>query len=151
MGHHLEFAKERVEPSELVDFLHHFLAGAQTGEQFVLQIGELHCAFPADVLERSAIDLEYEHDVDKTELEITVEWRHEPAPTVGESTSIGDEAEPVGEEPVAVVEAIPAVDGAAISDAPVAVVEAAPVGEPVAVVEGEPAAGVSGGWSGPTA
>lgn len=77
MGHHVEFVKERVTPEVLVDFLEGFLAGVATGEDFVLRIGELDCAFPAGVLEQAALDLEYEHDPDKTELEITVEWRHD--------------------------------------------------------------------------
>lgn len=77
MGHHLEFVKERVEPPTLLDFLEAFVAGARTGQAFDLQVGDLACSFPADVLARSAIDIEYEHDPDKTELEITVEWRHD--------------------------------------------------------------------------
>jgi hypothetical protein len=77
MGHHIEFVKERVEPEVLVDFLRSFLDGVASGTDFDIVIGELDCSFPGDVLERSALDLEYEHDPDKTELEITVEWRHD--------------------------------------------------------------------------
>lgn len=81
MGHHLEFVKERVEPATLVAFLEDFLRGVRSDEAFEVTIGDLSCAFPADVLARSALDLEYQHDPHKTELEITVEWRHDPPHT----------------------------------------------------------------------
>lgn len=77
MSSHIEFVKERVAPPVLVDFLRSFLDGVDSGSDFELVIGDHVCAFPADVLERSALDLEYEHNPDKTELEITVEWRHD--------------------------------------------------------------------------
>lgn len=77
MGHHLEFVKERVTPDTLLDFLQAFVDHAAGAAAFDLVVGDQVCSFPAHVLERSAIDIEYEHDPDKTELEITVEWRHD--------------------------------------------------------------------------
>ncbi len=77
MGDHEQFVKRRVEPQVLVDFLQAFLDEVDDKEAFSLRIGDQDCEFPSDVLARSNIDLEYERNPDKTELEITVEWRRD--------------------------------------------------------------------------
>lgn len=79
MGSVEQFVKVRVEAEHLLDFVDAFLAGVRGGEPFELDLGGEPCRFPADVLDRAALDLEYERKPEKTELEITVEWRHDAA------------------------------------------------------------------------
>ena len=98
MGHHEQFVKRRVEPRVLVDFLHAFLDRVDRGDAFSLRIGDEDCAFPADLLERSNIDLEYERDPDKTELEITVEWRRDEERAAASDDEVDEEDDEGDEE-----------------------------------------------------
>lgn len=99
MGHHEQFVKRRVEPRVLVEFLEDFLDRVDRGDAFSLRIGGEDCAFPSDLLARSNIDLEYERDADKTELEITVEWRRdEELAAASSDDEEDDEVDPDEEE-----------------------------------------------------
>ncbi len=98
MGHHEQFVKRRVEPEVLVDFLEDFLDRVDAGDAFRLRIGDQDCAFPADLLARSNIDLEYERDPDKTELEITVEWRRDEELAAASDDEEEVEPDPADEE-----------------------------------------------------
>ncbi len=71
-----QFIKTRVQPRTFLKVLRELLEGVEQHGPFVLKIQGEECRFPEDVLSRSSLDISYERRPDKTELQLTIEWRH---------------------------------------------------------------------------
>lgn len=71
-----QFIKTRVQPQTFLKILRQLLSGVEQHQEFILKIQGEECYFPEDVLSRANLDIEYERRPDKTELELTIEWRH---------------------------------------------------------------------------
>ena len=71
-----QFIKTRVQPRTFLKVLRQLLEDVEQHEPFVLKIQGEECQFPEDVLSRANLDIAYERRPDRTELELTIEWRH---------------------------------------------------------------------------
>lgn len=79
MTEHLQFVKGQVSPAHLVDVLEALAAGIREAEDLTLDLGGEACHVPLATVERAQLDVEFERDPGKTEVEITLEWRDEDA------------------------------------------------------------------------
>lgn len=75
MTEHLQFVKGKVSPAHLAATLERLAAGIRAREDLELDLGGERCHVPLSAVERAQLDLEFERDPGKTEVEITLEWR----------------------------------------------------------------------------